>query len=219
MRKIVAWVLILALLLAVVPALADGKLEIVRENLQVYKPYVFVFAQIKNTGDAPIEIGSLVELFDPEAELLRSEEFNVMGDVLQPGESTYAYYGVYLYGDNEVSRYTSAWESVSPSGDIQTVRYASHAEWAQADDGFEDCVFIFFTNITDETVFAPCASAILLDDEGNILYLTVPILYDLGITPGSTVIFRCDIPPNVLKNVDVESVVLDSVVYTNTETW
>ena len=220
MRKIIALFLILTLLSAAVPALAEGKLEIVRESLQVYKPYVFVFAKIKNTGDAPMEIGSLVELFDTEDELFRSEEFTVMGDVLNPGESAYAYYGVYLYGDTDVTRYTSEWEAVGLSGDAETVRYESRAEWRQADEEFdEDCVFVFFTNTTDKTVFAPCTSAILLDGEGNILYLTVPVQYDLGITPGSTVIFTCEIPPYVLKKVDMETVTVDSVVYTNVETW
>ena len=220
MRKIVAWILSLALLLAAAPAWADGKLEIVQENMQVYKPYVFVYAKIKNTGDAPVEISSQVELFDTEDELFRSEGFTVLGDVLAPGESTYAYYGVYLYGDTNVRRFTSEWEGVRPSGMIQTIRYPSHAELSLADaDHDEDCILIFFTNTTDETVFTPSASGVLLDGEGNILCITVPIQYDLGITPGSTVIFKYEIPPYVMKHIDPENLILDSVVYTAIEEW
>ena len=163
-----------------------------------------------------MEITSFVELYDMDQEMFRASELIPMGDVLKPGEYTYAYFGVYLYGDTEVSGYTCELEGMEDSGFAQTVRYDSQAALSLSDaDDAGDCILITFTNTTDEILFAPNASGILLDSEGNILYLTVPILYDIGITPGSTVIFKCDIPPYVLHDVNIEDLTVDSVVYTN----
>ena len=50
MKKITALLLILSLLTAA-PALAAGQLIVQQENLQVYKPYAFLFVKVMNVGD------------------------------------------------------------------------------------------------------------------------------------------------------------------------
>ncbi len=216
MKKITALMLILLLVLAAVPALAEGKLEIEQENLQVFKPYSFVIVKIANAGDAPIRIQSSMDMIDTDDEVFRSGEYNVLGDVLQPGEFTYAYFAVYLYGDTEVGGYKSVLTGAEDDGSVRTVRYESRAELVLADaEHEEDCIFVSFTNNTGDTVFSPFVSGILTDGEGNLLYLTVPAQYDLGITAGSTVIYSFDLPPYVMENVDIHDLAVDSVVYTN----
>ena len=210
MKKLIALALAL-ILLAAVPALAEGKLEVEQEVQRLYAPYVFTLAKIRNVGDAPVEIGSYLELLDAENEILQAVEYNVLGTVLQPGEYTYGYFVVYLYGDTMITGFTSEWEGMEDSGFVTTVRYESKAVLDLEED---DCVLIYFTNNTDETIFAPNVAGILLDGEGGLLAMSTPIEYDIGITPGSTVIFRCEIPYFVIKDLDPDTLTVDSAVFT-----
>ena len=156
--------------------------------------------------------------FLEEDEAYFTGEYNVLGDVLKPGETTYAYVILYLYGDANITGYSAEVEGTEDFGDVVTVRYDAQAQlMLDVEEGWDtgDSIYITYTNTADETVFGLYVSGILLDGEGNILYVSVPVMYNLGVTPGSTVIFKCEIPPYISAAVDRDNLFVDAAVYTN----
>lgn len=232
MKKIVAVILSLALLLSFSTAMAAGKVSVEQENfyaLNNYSDYGYVFAKITNVGNKPIKINAgILEIFDSDGDNITSTDYlNSYAENLEPGEYTY----VYMYAKLEegqlqqVDDYllTITGKSGSKSitkrltvKDLDFVRNYQVSKYSTY-----DCAFFTILNDTDETIWDIRVVYALLDDDDNILYIdSDSIDSNKGLTPGSTLRIRESINSRFVTYYDEHGIVpskIDVIAYINVD--
>lgn len=231
MARKIRWmgVILLVIAFSFNGALAMGKLESTQENLVVvpyYDTYFYgyVFAEVTNSGDKPVEFSNgLMELFDADGNSLSSTDlYYCYPPVLQPGETGYVY--GYSYVDTASGGQISDFMlSVTGQGTIsQTVtRVEAAARFEAVEDdyyGASDYLVAEVKNTLDtpltdfEIVFA------LRDDAGNLIDVISSYFsgYNVGIMPGSSVEFRYQIGSDIatyMQDNGIEPGTVDVVAY------
>ncbi len=179
-----------------------GGLEIVQKNahyiMNYSSPNEYVYAKVQNNGTEPVYLDDCtVKLLDENGEAFAWHDY---GDAfvqnLEPGESTYL--SVWMYDD--VSQKPADYELTLQEDDepLYTYRrFPVKVEW-KAEKNFldEDVISLYttVTNDTEEVAYDLHLAMVLLDGEGNLLYIGEEMLYDTGLLPGSGVVVCHQVP-------------------------
>ena len=224
MKKIIAMLLTVVLLMTCCSALAAGKISVVQENFHVisgYWTYGYAYAKVENVGDKPIKVNAgVLELYDAEGEVITSTDYlDAYATYLQPGEYTY----VEMYDDTEEGDPIPEDYMLTLTGksdSTATVRLPVETKLELGvEDGWwtYDYMYATVTNNTEETLYDLEVVLALLDAEGNILYIASHYLYsDVGVNPGATLTFRKDIESSFMEYFTAKGIVptaVDAIAY------
>ncbi len=230
MARKIRWmgVILLVIAFSFNGAFAMGKLVSTQENLVVvpyYDTYFYgyVFAEVTNSGDKPVEFSSgLMELFDPDGNSLSSTDiYYCYPPVLQPGETGYVYGYSYVEatGAEQISDFML---SVTGQGTIsQTVlRIEAAARIESVADyyGTSDDLVAEVKNTLDTPLTAFEIVFAVKDDAGNLVYVLSSYWsgYNVGIMPGSSVEFRYQIGSDIatyMQDNGIEPATVDVIAY------
>lgn len=230
MKKLVALMLALSLVLCSIPALAAGKLSVQQENFHVikdYRLYGYVYAKVSNVGDRPIKVNTgLLEIFNADGDALTStDSFSAYAKYLQPGEYTYMklYDEIENAESSDVDDYMLTVTGKSSNDYISKRLPCVSAYEPDIKDGHytRNYMYATVTNDTDEPIYAINIVMALLDAEGNILYIASDNLYDSrALMPGSSLMFRCDVDSDHIKYMQENGYVpveVDAIAYVTVE--
>ena len=202
MKKLLCSLLVLMILLGG-SALAAGKLEVTHENLLVLDSYGiegYAFARVENVGNKPIKVNAgVLELYNADGDPIASSDYlYAYGQYLEPGE--YAYAQIYASNSDaafeDVDDYLLTITGKSDNS-YTTLRLPTTTELAlDVDEDYytSDYMYVTVTNDTEEPVYDVRVAVVLLDAEGNILYIGDESMYNKAIMPGSSVLIREEIP-------------------------
>ena len=203
MKKTVLFLLILLVLMTSVSALAAGKIRVTQENFIVagsYTKYGYVYMRLDNVGDKPIKVNAaILEVFDEDGNPITStDSLWEYAEYLQPEEYTYAY--MYTKIEDEfVGKVDDYLLTVTGKSDTNyvTLRLPVVTEYAEnvpGRYGTADYMYATVTNNTEEPVFSIEVVLVLLDEEGNILYMKDESMYsEKAIMPGSSILIRKEV--------------------------
>lgn len=233
MKKLVAGMLCVTLLLCFSTALAAGKISVTQENfyaINVYSDYGFAFAKVKNVGNKPIKINAgILEIFDEDGDSITStDNLHSYAEYLAPDEYTYVYMSSEIEDDqmeqvddylltitgksdnNYVTKRLTV-KDTSFERDVQLSRYSSY-----------DFAYFTIVNDTDETIWGIKIVYALLDDNDNILYVgNDSIDSNQGLASGSTMYIRESIGDKYMSYYDANGLVptkVDAIAYVNVST-
>lgn len=206
MKKLVSLFLCLVLMFTCFSALAAGKLNVAQENFHAvegYSTYGYCYAKVENSGDKPIKVNAgVLEIYDEAGDVITSEDYlQAHARYLQPGEYTYTE----LYG--EVEGAAPADYMLTLTGKSEN-DYVSHRvpcvpalELGVSDGWWEyNYMYATVTNDGDEPLYDLSVVLALLDEAGSILYMESDSLYSTrALMPGSSMIFRADIPSDFME--------------------
>lgn len=228
MKKLLVLFLLMAVVLAT-PAFAAGKLNVEQENFHVidsYFVYGYSYAKVANVGDKPIKVNTgLLEIYDEEGEALTSTDYySAYAEYLQPDEYTY----IYLYDeveDVEASAVADYMLTVTGKADTDYVSFrlpCTTAYEPNVEEGYWTYNYMYatVTNNTDEPIYDMIIVLVLLDEEGNILYMDDEYMYDVALAPGSSVIVRKDVSSSHIEYFEKNGIVpvaVDAIAYVNIE--
>ena len=200
MKNITAVLLTLVLLLAAVPAMAAGKINVTNERTFIIKEksdQYYLYAKLENTGNKPIQINTaFLEVYDEEGKsIVDSNNYSSWAKYLAPGEYTYIRMSVKLEEGMKEKVDDYGLSVVGKSADEKkTVRLPSTGEYAEnVKEGNKTYNYMYctLTNDTEEPLSEFYVCFALLDDEGNILYInSFNATGNLEVMPGSTIRIR-----------------------------
>ena len=219
MKKILSFITTLFLAFSfVIPTFAAGKASVTQENFVTVDNWgtrSYAFAKVENTGNKPIEYSAgLFEIYDTNGDTLASTSYlQVHGLVLQPGE----YF--YLEANESIDdQHTSAdvddymlTVTATNGSDNRTERYSCPTKWLPDFTvnryWTKDYMEATFTNATEETVFGLSIALALLDEAGNILFVSNKDFYsDVGIPSGSSIIVREEVSSTLLDYYEAKGI-------------
>ena len=223
MKKLFA--LALALCLCAATASAAGQLNVVQENYYSITDYWvsgYVFAKVENSGDAPVSItDGLFEIYDEAGTVIASYEYiSAHCAFLRPGEYTYV-----RANTNVESGVPASYKlTLTPADSSYYVytRYPVEATYElNVSDGWwtNNYLYVTVTNTTEEPIYDLHVVCALLDEAGNILFVEHDNVYDVAIAPGSSMIFRMEMPSTFTDYFEANGIVpaaIDAFAYTET---
>lgn len=225
MKKIVAYLLVVLMLMTCSTAFAAGKLSVTQENFHFiasYWNYGYVYARVENVGDKPIKVNAgVLEIYDADGEVITSTDYlNAYATYLQPGEYTY----VELYEDMEATDSVPDDYMLTLTGKSDNSQIAlrlpveTKLEMNVVDGWWTyNYMYAVVTNNTDDVVYNLEVVLALLDADGNILYIDGHDLYSsVGVNPGASVTFRLDISSSFIEYFDANGLVpvsVDAIAY------
>lgn len=170
----------------------DAQLEVMRYAVHMddeYSPEAYVYVQLCNTGDSVIRLnGAALSVLDASGRQIAREEYaSVKPDVVMPGGTVYVSEWLYDFvGDlDKVDAFSAEIERSEYSR--KKIEQLSGAK--AYIDGDYLCAEV--TNTTDKPLYDVCVTAVALDPQGKIMDMLCEETYsNIGIAPGSTVIFR-----------------------------
>jgi len=230
MKKVLALILALLVLLISVPAFAAGKLSVTQENFIVinsYWMYGYAYARVDNIGDKPIKVNAgVLEIFDTNGDAITSSDYlDAYAEYLQPGEYTYAY----IYDEiedveeSDVDDYMLTITGKSDN-DYTTLRLPVTTDYAEdVEEGWSTYNYMYatVTNNTDEPLYDVEVVLVLLDADGNILYMSDADMYsDKAIMPGSSIQIKEYVDSDFIDWYETEGIQpasVDAIAFVNVE--
>lgn len=197
MKKVMAMVLTLAMVLCSASALAAGKLTVNQETYFVTEGYslkCFVFAEVENTGDKNIEFDNgLLEMLTEDGEPTDNANiYRMYPEVLAPGEKGYIVDSEYC--DDGVTAADVADHSLNVTGkstkEDAPVRLDAKGTLGKVVStwgGDQDAVQVVVTNNTTETVYGCNVVYALYDANDTLLCVDTSSLYNQGLPAGQSV--------------------------------
>ena len=171
---------------------AEADLELVRANVYMENEYsteAYVYAELKNTGENILRLSSAaVTALDTNGKPIKKREYvSAKPDVIMPGGSLYVSEWFYDFVSDlsRVGSFEIAMERSEYSRKQITMIEGSRAYI----EG--DYLYAQVHNASDKPLFKAGVTAVVTDANGRILDIMQEESYsNLGIAPGSTVIFR-----------------------------
>jgi hypothetical protein len=230
MKKILTLVLVMLMAMTTVPAFAAGKLSVTQENFIVadnsYSMYGYAYARLDNVGDKPIKVNAgILEIFDANGDPITSADYlRAYAEYLQPGEYTYAYIYAELLDvdESDVNDYMLTITGKSDSDYIShrlpvTTDYVEDVvEWYSS----YDYMYATVANDTDEPIYNVTVVLVLLDADGNILYMYEGTMYNMAIMPGSSIQFKAYVEQAFIdwyEKKGLEPASVEAIAYVNVE--
>ena len=228
MKKILVLMLVFTIVICASPAFAAGKLSVEQENfhvIQSYRVYGYVYAKVANVGDKPIKINtSLLEVFNEDGDALTSTDYySDYAEYLQPDEYTY----ICMYDeieDVEASDVDDYMLTVTGKADTDYISYrfpCTSSYEPNVTEGYYTYNYMYatVTNDTEEPVYNISVVLVLLDAEGNILYMEDDGMYsDKAIMPGSSITVRKDVSSSFIEyfeKIGAKPTSVDAIAYVN----
>lgn len=204
MKKMLALALSLCLLLSAVPALAAGQLTITQSTYTPAKPsstlYAYVYAEVTNTGDAPINaVNGVYQVLGADGSVISDNKvYKAYPAILGPGETGFIHEYVSIRdaeGPEAVPGYVLTMDGESTTNNPYTY-FPATGVVEEVPYWFSTAylVTVTITNNTDETLYEPAMSFGLYDANGKLLYADNQPLNGLGIPAGNSleVLFAVD---------------------------
>ena len=227
MKKLVSLVLALALCLSATSALAAGKLNVLQENyytINSFWTYGYAFAKVENSGNKPIRVNAgVLEIYDEAGDVITSTDYlSAHYAYLQPGEYTYIRIFDEIEGADTgivVDDHMLTLTGKSESSYVYQ-RFPCEAKLElNVVDGWMTYNYMYatVTNDTTETVYDLNVVFALMDETGNILFVESDQVYDVGLTPNSSMVFRVEIPSSFTEYFTANNITpttLDVIAYT-----
>lgn len=226
MKKALVLVLVLGLLLAALPAGADGKLSVEQENfhvIELYGVYGFVYAKVANVGDQAIKVSNaLMEVMDKNGNVIASTDyFNEHARYLEPGEYTYLNLSESIVdrpaADVDGCTLTVTGESDAGYKNLRLPVVCEYKENVQVDWNTRNFMYATVTNNTEDIIYDLGVVLALLDAQGNILYMDSSYMgSDKGLSPGSTIIVKKQVENYFVQFFESKGLVpayLDAIAY------
>ena len=215
MKKFLVALMIAAIMLSCTTAFAAGKLDVTQENFIVVGDTWkegYAYAKIENVGDKQISVhAGILEIYDEAGDPITSGDYlNAYAKYLQPGEYTYASMYQSISEDQPAPADYMLTITGKSENDYSCKRMPCEGklelgvkdEW----DNEIDYMYATVTNDTEEDMYNIYVVIALLDAEGNILYIYEDGLYsNRALTPGSSMIVRCEVPSNFKQAFESQS--------------
>lgn len=200
MKRSLCWFVTLVLTAAMFTgtALAAGKLSVEQEKF-IVMPFLtyhagYVYAQVKNTGDKPVEFdGGLLEMYDKEGNSIESTHRIICcPEVLAAGETGYAYasQGVEAAAETSfIDDYLLTITGKGAKGRSAVYLPVTNKQYLEVKESYYEYTNISadVENTTDATVRGFYVVFALSDAQGQLLYVTSCKPSYIGIKPGSSV--------------------------------
>lgn len=203
MKKLLAIVLLLCLVCT--SAFAAGNLErtetrVVREKKDYDESYdIHVYIQLKNTGDAPIALDkATIKLLDAAGAVLEEDDvYSAYPPTLQPGEVGYAYKQFYSLDAAKATALASYTVDFTTEDRWMTeIKHVDHTAKYEEVERWGDkypTVFITVNNTTEEVLWDVELVGVIRSTDGKILAMFNETMYDVGILPGSSAMYRAEL--------------------------
>lgn len=230
MKKLFA--LILLLCMCVSCAQAAGVLE--RTETRVVREAgeddaeIFVYLQLKNTGNAPVGLDNIqVQFVDAEMNVVLEEgTFSMYPPTLQPGQIGYACVWAYNVELDVAQAITNYAVTVKASHDylIDVSLVDNTVEHKKVENPYytEHQAFLTITNATAETIWQPEIVLVVRNQDGKILTIENDALYDVGIPAGGHVYYGYDFSSFQVERWQEkgqEIATMETIVYLENDTW
>ena len=170
----------------------DAQLEVLRSAVYMedtYSPEAYVYAELKNVGEGIIRLsGASLIIRDASGKQIAKEEYaSLVPDVVMPGGSLYVKEWLYDFV-SDLNKVDSIEVTIERSeyGRKKIEKIESVKAYVGG-----DYLYAELTNTTDAPMYEATVIALAVDSQGKILDVLCEETYsNLGIAPGSTVIFR-----------------------------
>lgn len=226
MKRCVAILAALLLVFGLTNALAAGKLRVTQENFHVidsYGIYGNAYARIDNVGDKPIKVNAgILEIFDTEGDALTSTDYmSKYAEYLQPGEYTYVSMRTEVK-DVEASQIDDYLLTITGKSENKYISQrfpctTSYEPGVEAGYWTHNYMYATFTNDTDKPIYGIEILLVLLDAEGNILYMDDASMYsDKALMPGGAITVRKDVSSSYMdyfKKSDLVPASVDAIAF------
>ncbi len=227
MKKMLVFLVALMLVMVSVTAYGAGRIRVTQENyhlIESYGKYGYAFAKVENVGDKPIKVNAgILEVFDSEGDAITSTDYlSSYAEYLQPNEYTY----VSLRAEIEDAEMIPDDYMLTITGKSDNSYFSrrlpletDYPEDVKTRYGTTNYMYATVTNDTEEPVYDITVLLVLLDKDGNILYMDSSSLYsDKALMPGSAVMIRLEPRSSFEEYFAKESLVpasVDAVAYVN----
>lgn len=214
--------IILLLSIFAIPTLAAGKLSVVQEKFYVlpYSSYHagYVFAEVKNIGDKPVEFnGGLLELFDEEGNSIESENYiRCYPNFLDAGETGY----IYLYKSvkeatdkNFIDDYLLTITGKGAKNMLVTRLEVSNPRHEVNESGYwrRDYLVVDITNNTEQTKYDFYVVFAVRDQNDNLLFVNSVNPSYVGIKQSNTVEVTSMFDSDFIKFFEENNITIGSV--------
>lgn len=222
MRKLVGLFLAVLFCSQMSSAMAEGQRSITQKNLYVFDGSLndaHLFARVENTGDEPINLdaGQLV-IFDKEDNIVDTSSYiRAYPTYLRPGEYAYAEDWSFIDAkSDDIGDYKFSISTTKISEETTYFECEASYDAGDFNSEYDDYIYVTFTNTTDQTVYGIYVVAAVLDEEGNILYVSEDCASSLGVHSGSSITKRISVDSDFAeyfqrKNIKPKTV--DALVY------
>lgn len=214
--------LLVVMLLSPTVAFAAGKLT-VSEEIFIVLPYSsyhagYVYAELENTGDKPVEYnGGLVEFFDEDGNSIESESpYRMYPNVLEPGEKGYlmAYQSVKEATDKSYIDDYLLTVTGKGSKDKSVIRYPATAR-LEIDNKSRYSTYYYeiatVENNTELTCYDFYAVFIARDIDGKMLHVQECDPSYVGIQPGSFIEIKYRLDSDIIEYYEGKDIAIDSI--------
>ena len=220
MKRLITLLLILTAFLTIMnSALAENSLTIEQESFHVIgKDSLagYLFVKLANHGNVPIKVDQAsLEIYDSEGKVIGSStSLWRFAEYLKPGEYTYAYFNPRLEGVESANEVADYMVEISERELANRVTFRLPTESVMEEDG---SITTTLVNDMDQTVFDIVIVRVLLDEQGNILFLDSDNMYSYkGLTPGSSIVLRRQVSSNFRSYFEEKGIVpaqIDTIGY------
>ena len=192
----------LALLLICPVVLAESALEVTEKRVvrQVEDgtAEVNIYMQVKNTGSVPVGLDAAdICFYSAENELLvESSAYTMIPPVLQPGETGYIEGWEYLDAAEAQKLHTYTIHVQSTVHYLPAVTLLAHQSSyieVETDWGAEHFITYAIENTGDTELWEMNVAYVLRDADGRIIDFDYTGIYDTGIAPGGTLLYRMEL--------------------------
>lgn len=184
---------------------AEGVITVQETNLVVMESggYGCFFAEVENTGDAPMGVGNgTLVVYTPDGGILLAENYistTPANLLLQPGERAYMRY--YIWNEAltqaQVGNYQFAVGKADWTSEAEQLACEAELKLAGV-GGYENYVYVTYTNTGDEVQYNHCINVVLWDEAGELVYADSYSTGRVGVHPGSTVTVSVYLDGNLL---------------------
>jgi len=231
MKKGMALLVSMALMMSAAAALAAGRTTVTQEAFYVRPVSSYyageIYAEITNTGDKPVVYnGGMIELYNPDGDAIESSNiYNCYPAILGPGETGYLYQTTYVkeaeerkYIDDYMLTVTGKAENEKVTVRMQSE--GSYGEFKRSKYWTDYTVFALVTNDTDELLREIRVVFALFDESGNLLYADSVEPRYVGLPPGATIEVRQTVDSRIVEAWDAEGIQparIDTIAYVERE--
>lgn len=227
MKKFIAILLCVLMLTGARATHAAGKLSVEPENFLVvtsYWTYGYAFAKVTNVGDKATKVNAgVLEIYDADGNAIASSDYlSAYAAYLEPGEYTY----VKMYSEVKEGTPTDYMMTLTAKADNskRTVRLPVETDLQlNVKSGWWTYNYMYatVTNNTEEPIYGIGVVMALYDADGNIIDIEDDDLYSgRALAPGSSMIFRKEIPSGIAEYLEKEGIVpasVDAIAYVNVD--
>lgn len=212
MKRFVALIVALMLILAAVPAFAAGNIQPTEDTVSYVLPHsgdyrVYYYAVVTNEGDVRASVNDLLfEIRDVEGATIEStSKYTLYPEILEPGQSGWLAItrDVKDIDSKACIDHFALTITTKAADDDEEIRMlsASAVYLAKDEDDNEDVLRATIANETGENAYKITVAMAARDVEGKLLYITGDGTRDIGLAPGGALLMRSAIRSDIMDEI------------------